>query len=71
MTSSQMPNGYGTNQDVAALFKVNPKTVARWAKDGKLPHSKTLGGHRRYDMAEMRALADATREEVQGEEATP
>lgn len=37
--------------DVARLFQVVPKTVARWAKEGKLPvHSRTLGGHRRFDL---------------------
>ena len=34
--------------DVAVLLHVSPKTVTRWAKDGKLPHSRTLGGHRRF-----------------------
>ena len=38
---------------------VSPKTVARWAKEGKLPFLKTLGGHRRYPAAEIRQLADA------------
>jgi excisionase family DNA binding protein len=34
---------------VAARLQVSPKTVARWAKDGRLPYRRTLGGHRRYD----------------------
>ena len=33
--------------EVADLLQVSPKTVARWAKEGK-PFLKTLGGHRRY-----------------------
>jgi excisionase family DNA binding protein len=37
---------------------VSPKTVSRWAKEGKLPFLKTLGGHRRYPAAEIRQLAD-------------
>jgi DNA-binding transcriptional MerR regulator len=28
---------------------VSPKTVSRWAKQGRLEHLRTLGGHRRYD----------------------
>jgi DNA-binding transcriptional MerR regulator len=28
---------------------VSPKTVTRWAKQGRLAHRRTLGGHRRYD----------------------
>ena len=34
------------------------KTVSRWAKEGRLPFLKTLGGHRRYPAAEIRQLAD-------------
>ena len=36
-----------TPSEVAALFRVDPKTVTRWAKAGKLTAIKTLGGHRR------------------------
>ena len=35
--------------EVAARLHVSPKTVARWAKQGRLPYRRTLGGHRRYD----------------------
>jgi excisionase family DNA binding protein len=44
--------------EVAAILHVSPKTVSRWAKDGKLPFLKTLGGHRRYPAAEIRQLAE-------------
>jgi len=44
--------------EVADLLQVPPKTVSRWAKEGKLPFLKTLGGHRRYPAAEIRQLAD-------------
>ena len=44
--------------EVAAILQVSPKTVSRWAKEGKLPFLKTLGGHRRYPAAEIRQLAD-------------
>ena len=37
-----------TPAEVAALFRVDPKTVTRWAKAGKLTSIRTLGGHRRY-----------------------
>jgi excisionase family DNA binding protein len=46
-----------TTSQAAALFHVSPKTVARWAKQGKLPHVRTMGGHRRYPAAEIRELA--------------
>ena len=42
--------------EVAALFRVDPKTVSRWAKAGKLSTVRTLGGHRRFREAEIRAL---------------
>ena len=45
-----------TPSEVAALFRVDPKTVTRWAKAGKLTSIRTLGGHRRYRAAEVRAL---------------
>jgi excisionase family DNA binding protein len=35
--------------EVAARLHVSPKTVTRWAKQGRLSHRRTLGGHRRYD----------------------
>ena len=37
--------------EVADILYVSPKTVSRWAKEGKLPFMKTLGGHRRYPEA--------------------
>jgi excisionase family DNA binding protein len=49
--------------EVADLLSVSPKTVSRWAKEGKLPFMKTLGGHRRYPEAEIRELVDDLRQE--------
>ena len=48
-----------TPAEVAALFRVDPKTVTRWAKAGKLTSIRTLGGHRRYRSAEVHSLLDA------------
>jgi excisionase family DNA binding protein len=45
-----------TPAEVASLFRVDPKTVTRWAKAGKLNSIRTLGGHRRYREVEVRAL---------------
>lgn len=45
-----------TPAQVASIFSVNPKTVTRWAKAGKLTSIRTLGGHRRYRETEVRAL---------------
>ncbi len=43
-----------TPAEVAALFRVNPKTVTRWAKAGKITAIRTLGGHRRFRASEVR-----------------
>ena len=43
---------------------VSPKTVSRWAKEGRLSFLKTLGGHRRYPEADIRDLSEELREEA-------
>lgn len=45
-----------TPQEVAAMFHVSPKTVARWATAGRISAVRTLGGHRRYHESEALAL---------------
>ena len=45
-----------TPAEVATIFRVDPKTVTRWAKAGKLTAIRTLGGHRRYRQSEVQAL---------------
>lgn len=56
----QEPEKLLTPSEVAAIFRVDPKTVTRWAKVGKLSSIRTLGGHRRFREAEVHALlADA------------
>jgi excisionase family DNA binding protein len=49
-----------TPAEVAALFRVDPKTVTRWARAGKITAIRTLGGHRRYRASEVRALLTGT-----------
>lgn len=48
-----------TPAEVASLFRVDPKTVTRWAKAGKLTSIRTLGGHRRYKDSEVKALLNS------------
>jgi excisionase family DNA binding protein len=43
-----------TPGEVAALFRVDPKTVTRWAASGRI--TSTPGGHRRFRESEVRAL---------------
>ena len=45
-----------TPAEVAKLFRVDPKTVTRWAKSGKITAIRTLGGHRRYRQSEIHAF---------------
>jgi excisionase family DNA binding protein len=55
-----------TPAEVAALFRVDPKTVTRWAKAGKLSSIRTLGGHRRYRADEVRRFLDGARGQANG-----
>jgi excisionase family DNA binding protein len=52
-------NALLTPAEVAAAFRVDPKTVTRWAKAGKLSSIRTLGGHRRYLEAEVLAKLES------------
>ncbi|TMQ91374.1 BldC family transcriptional regulator [Actinomadura soli] len=45
-----------TPAEVASMFRVDVKTVTRWAQAGKLSYVMTLGGHRRFREAEVLAL---------------
>jgi excisionase family DNA binding protein len=66
MTTGQTTNHPApllTPAEVASAFRVDPKTVTRWAKAGKLSSIRTLGGHRRYLEAEVRAILDVPSDE--------
>jgi excisionase family DNA binding protein len=45
-----------TPGEVAALLRVDPKTVTRWAASGRVESIKTPGGHRRFRESEIRAI---------------
>ena len=53
-----------TPGEVATLFRVDPKTVTRWAASGRISSIRTPGGHRRFREAEVREL-------LEGNEGTP
>lgn len=44
--------------EVAQLFRVDPKTVTRWAKDGLIGSQRTPRGHHRFHAAEVRKLLE-------------
>lgn len=52
----QNPERLLTPGEVAALFHVDPKTVTRWARAGRIGSIRTPGGHRRFRESEIRAL---------------
>jgi excisionase family DNA binding protein len=54
MALQEQPDALLTPAEVAALFRVNPKTVTRWARAGKITAIRTLGGHRRFRVSEIR-----------------
>ena len=45
-----------TSTEVAAMFRVDVKTVTRWARAGRLPSVRTPGGHHRYQESAVREL---------------
>ncbi len=53
-----------TPSEVARLFRVDPKTVTRWARAGRISSIRTLGGHRRFKKSEVDVLMAST---IEGE----
>jgi excisionase family DNA binding protein len=47
-----------TPGEVAAMFRVDAKTVTRWARAGKISAVRTLGGHRRFRASEIRRFLE-------------
>ena len=59
------PDALLTPSEVAEMFRVNPKTVTRWARAGKITAIRTLGGHRRFRASEIRQyLTEAEHSEL-------
>ena len=55
--SGDSHGAYIRTAEAAKMLRVSPKTVSRWAKQGRLPHVVTLGGHRRFPQAAIERLA--------------
>jgi excisionase family DNA binding protein len=60
-----------TPGEVAALFRVDPKTVTRWAAAGRIGSIRTPGGHRRFRESEVRALLEGEAELAEANGAAP
>lgn len=46
-----------TPGEAARMLHVSPKTITRWALDGRISCIVTLGGHRRFPRQEIEAIA--------------
>ena len=67
MTTAHVGERLLTPGEVAALFRVDPKTVTRWATAGRIGSIRTPGGHRRFRESEVKSLlAELTTEAQQG-----
>ena len=52
----QTPERLLTPGEVALIFRVDPKTVTRWASAGRIGSIRTPGGHRRFRESEVNDL---------------
>jgi len=59
------PEKFLTPGEVAALFRVDPKTVTRWASSGRITSIKTPGGHRRFREREIMAMLNGDQPQAQ------
>ncbi|MBV8982366.1 MAG: helix-turn-helix domain-containing protein [Acidimicrobiia bacterium] len=57
MSESQPKSEYLTPGEVARMLHVSPKTVNRWAHEGRIACIVTLGGHRRFQREEVERIA--------------
>ncbi len=62
--SAPAPERLLTPGEVARMFRVDPKTVTRWASAGRIGSIRTPGGHRRFREADVRALLSGGMTEV-------
>jgi len=54
-----------TAGEVARELGVQPVTVRKWAAEGRIPCDRTLGGHRRFSLEEVRRATCATARDAQ------
>ena len=57
-----------TAAEVAKLFRVGPKTINRWASEGRLTIIKTAGRHYRYKESEVKLLLESFTTKAQPKE---
>jgi excisionase family DNA binding protein len=54
--TKEVPDRLLTPAEVAVMFRVDPKTVTRWALAGRIGSLRTPGGHRRFRESEVQNL---------------
>jgi excisionase family DNA binding protein len=64
MANQHPPERYLWPHEVAELLNVHTKTINQWSRQGRLPHIRTLGRHRRYPESEILALRQRLTSEV-------
>ena len=64
LLSEAEPERLLTAAEVAELFRVSSKTVGRWGRSGALPLYRTIGGHHRYRLSDVRTFLGLTTEEA-------
>ena len=64
LLSDAEPEHLLTASEVAELFRVSSKTVGRWGRSGALPLYRTVGGHHRYRLSDVRSFLGLDSEEV-------
>jgi excisionase family DNA binding protein len=52
----EIPERLLTPGEVALIFRVDPRTVTRWASAGRIGSIRTPGGHRRFRELEVNDL---------------
>jgi len=71
MTTPSNPGGFLTASQAAQRLHVHPKTVSRWATEGRLECLRTLGGHRRFDPDKVEELAAELGQPASGDSHDP
>lgn len=64
MARTRTPDTHVRTAQAAEILQVHPRTVTRWAREGRLPYMRTLGGHRVYPEAAIRELLKELTQEV-------
>ena len=64
LLSHAEPERLLTAAEVAELFRVSSKTVGRWGRSGALPLYRTIGGHHRYRLSDVRTFLGLKTEEA-------